>query len=93
MASRDPTGTRTDTELDRDGTATNSTIINTSGAKASFQLLTTYTTASPPNRAGKMLSKAGFKNSELRIGVNGASIMTPTAMMRVVTMEEVRSQS
>ena len=84
-----PTGTRTPTEPDRDGTQRKRTTINTSGAIEIFQFLLTYTTASPPNSAGNILSKAGLRVGEFRIGVSGTSRATPTAMITVVTIEDV----
>ena len=89
MAMIAPTGTSTPTEPDRDGTSRNSTTINTSGAIDIFQFLLTYTTASPPNSAGRILSKAGFNVGEFRIGVRGTRSATPTAIITVVTIDYV----
>ena len=59
MAMMAPTGTSTPTEEASDGTQTKSATMNTSGAMATRQFLETYTTASGPNSAGRMLSNAG----------------------------------
>ena len=89
MAINAPTGTSTPTELANDGTSKNNTTMNNSGAMDSFQFLLTYTTASPPNKAGKILSKAGLTTGLSKIGVSGTSRATPKAIMMVVTMDEV----
>lgn len=63
-----PTGTNIPTELDKEGSKRNKTIININGAIAIFQFLLTYTTANPPNKDGSILSKAGFNTGELMMG-------------------------
>lgn len=84
-----PTGTNTPTEDDSDGTNKNSTTMKIPGASAIFQFLLIYTTASPPNSAGRILSKAGFNTGEFSIGVRKDNSSTPIAMTMVVTMELV----
>ena len=69
MAMSAPTGTRMPTELARDGTQINRTIIKISGARAIFRFLARYTTASAPKSAGRMLSNAGCSASDSRKGL------------------------
>ena len=59
-----------------------------SGARAIFQSLETYTTASPPNSAGKMLANAGASTGLSNTGRSAPSMHTPRMMITVVTREE-----
>lgn len=84
-----PTGTNTPTELASEGTRRNKVTIKISGASASFQFLLIYTTARPPNNAGRTLSKAGVSTGEFKIGVSTERSKTPAVITAVVTIELV----
>ena len=86
MEIRAPTGTSTPTELAKDGTSRKRMTIKHTGTTATFQFLLIYTTPNPPNKAGKILSKAGFNTGEFKIGVSCASKKTPAAIITVVVM-------
>ena len=89
MAINAPTGTKTPTDPEREGTRRNRMTINNSGATEIFQFLLTYTTARPPNRDGSILSNAGFTAGLFKMGVSGTRSATPRAITMVVTIEEV----
>jgi hypothetical protein len=83
-----PTGTRTLTDPEREGAEMNNANIKIKGARAIFQFLEIKTTARAPNRAGKILAKAGANSSDSRIGWSCARRITPSRIIIVVTMEE-----
>ena len=72
-----PTGTMMPTELASDGTHKKIATIKISGTIAILKFLLIYTTARPPNSAGKILSNAGFKAGESNTGVRSDSANTP----------------
>lgn len=77
-----------ETDEARAGKEINMTNIKIRGAKAIFQFLDTNTTANPPNKAGRILSKAGASSSDSRIGCKGANKRTPRKMITMVVMDE-----
>ena len=71
------------------GTKTNRKSIRHTGATAIFQFLDTTATPRPPKSAGRICSKAGCSTGADSTGVRGTIRITPTMMIRVVTMLEV----
>lgn len=69
------------------GATKNNATIKTSGAMASLGFLEMNTTPIAPNRAGRMLSKAGFRVGDSSTGRRKPRPNTPKAMTSVVTME------
>ena len=70
------------------GTKINRISIRKIGATEIFQFLLTKATPRPPKRAGRIWAKAGCSAGAFRMGVRGTMQMTPTMMIRVVTMLE-----
>ena len=56
------------------------------GAIESLRFFEIKTTASPPKSAGSIISNAGTSTGDSSTGVKGTMQITPTSMMRVVTM-------
>ena len=68
MANNEPTGTSTPTELARLGTQRNSTTMKSSGARAIFQSLDTYTTA---KQRGQNVGKRRRQHGAFQNGAQG----------------------
>ena len=89
MVNTTPTGTIIPTvEVLSAGIVIKSMSISTMGAIASLRFLDTNTTPSPPKSAGSIISNAGLRTGESRMGERGAMQSIPIIIMIVVTMLE-----
>ena len=70
------------------GTKMKSASIRMMGAIESLRFFEMKTTASPPKSAGRIISNAGTSTGDSSTGVSGTMHITPTMMIRVVTMLE-----